>query len=153
MRCVTNSAATRTKVIMASAIWRVSDRCCRVVTAWTRHCDDGRDLKLRTLQMTYRLTTEPPTARTIIGIRIASAWNPLEGRCRPAAAARALRPITTLTPLIAITAVQALCSRTNRKLEIAMVHERRSGTKRTSSEGRIEVFACSSLIWNFRAAN
>ena len=134
MRCVTYSAATRTKVIIASAIWKVSDRFCRDVTGWTRHCDDGRDRKLRTLQMTYRLTMEPPTARTIIGIRIASAWNPLAGRCRPAAAARALRPITTLTPLIAMTAVHALCSTMNRKPETAMTHERRRGTECTSSE-------------------
>ncbi len=67
--------------------------------------------------------TDPNTAITIMGIRIASRWKPAAGRPNPDAAANAPNPITTLMPLIAITAVHALCKSMKNKL-VALTSQR-----------------------------
>ena len=67
--------------------------------------------------------TDPTTAMIIMGMRMTSAWKPLEGLPRPAAAASAERPMRTRTPLTAITKVQALCSRMKPKLTMATDHD------------------------------
>jgi hypothetical protein len=68
--------------------------------------------------------SDPTTATIIMGTRITSAWKPPEGLPRPAAAARADRPMRTRTPLTAMTKVQALCRRMKPRLTKPMDHDR-----------------------------
>src|SRR5260370_39792594 len=74
--------------------------------------------------MTQRFTSEPPDAANIIGMRIASEWNAPQKIFNPETAAKEPIPIISRSPLIAITAVQALWRRTNRKLTKAMTQDR-----------------------------
>jgi hypothetical protein len=64
-------------------------------------------------------------AAIIIGIRITSRWKPPAGAWMPiVASASALRPMATRTPLIAMTAVQALCKTINTRLVMLTSHVR-----------------------------
>jgi hypothetical protein len=57
----------------ASTIWKASARFCLGVAGVVRHCEEGRERRVRILQITYRLTNDPMRAMAIMGIRIASA--------------------------------------------------------------------------------
>ena len=124
------------RVMIASAIWILSDCCCLAVIGWTLHCAAGRDLKDLSLLMTYMLITDPSTAMIIIGTLIRAAWIEKMNLGMIEAAASEFNPITRRNPLTAKTAAQALCSNINAKLVNPASQEPRLNERRSLDASR-----------------
>lgn len=87
-------------------------------TGKRRHCAAGRLRNRRICQITKRLRNVPPSAISIIGMRIRSWCRPRGAASVPAAAARAPTPMRTRTALIAMTAGHNACSTAKRNVEM-----------------------------------
>jgi len=82
---------------------------------------------------------EPVRARIIIGMRMTSAWKLPVNLLRPRAVANDPKPITALIPLIAMTAVQALCSKIKSRQVKLTAHIRGPAVMISAEAGSSEI--------------
>ena len=93
---------------MAMRNCAASERFCFVEIGRALHCDSGRPRSERIRHNTNRLTAEPNTESSNIGIRMACICRANRKDGNADAAANDVTPITKRRPLIAMTAVQTL---------------------------------------------